>query len=420
MHRLPLPIIINKKLKIMNKIKIYARLLVVILMGLFIFSCNEDDSFDIKNQNDDIEIKSIDLEQAKQVAVNFYNEQVIIEKSRSSKKKDLKFKKKENIYKITLDNKEKSLNDNFSILQFENGGYVIVSNTERQTPILAFSTDGVFKTDEDFQNNLALQEWFINQSEEIEYLKTHLESTEKEKEKELAWNVYMQKAPPIDDEFIISGGTIYQELSPLLSTNWNQGSGYNNLVPLACSSGGSGGRAWTGCVATALAQVMKYHEYPNNYNWSIMPNNIGSTETSILMRDIGYAVNMDYGCDGSGASMEDAKNALKNNFDYSNGVRLINYDTEILWQQLQLWSNPVILSGGTHAWVCDGYKRYQHAQIHNPGTYYEYTTYFYSQFYLHMNWGWGGAYNTWYLYNDFTPGTSNYNSNKKMIIWAQP
>ena len=74
--------------------------------------------------------------------------------------------------------------------------------------------------------------------------------------------------------------------------------------------------------------------------------------------------------------------------------------------------------GGTgHAWVCDGYRRNINIVIHNPGTVYEYESSFVSDFYLRMNWGWSGRYNTaWFLYGVYTPGSSNYSSNSKMLI----
>ncbi|MGC6525020.1 MAG: C10 family peptidase [Flavobacteriaceae bacterium] len=402
----------------MNKFKNYALLLTLVLI-VFSFSCSNDDISDTQNQINNIEIKTVSLEQAKQVAVKFYNEQVKIENNRNYFRKALTPKSKKDISEIKLNLYEKSLNENFKILQFKNGGYVIIAANERQTPILAFSLDGEFKTGEDFKKNIALQDWIKHQTNEIELLKTHLETNEQEVKKGYTWDYYLNRAPPIDEEVIISGGTIYQELLPLMSTSWNQGCGYNDFAP-NCNNGGQCGRAFTGCVATALAQVLRYHEYPNNYNWSDMPNSSGSSETSRLMRDIGNAVSMNYGCDVSGAYMSNAKNALKNSFGYSSAVALVSYNTEILWQQLELRSNPVILSGGDHAWVADGYKRYQHTLVHNPGTYYEYETYYYTHYYFNMNWGWGGAFDNWYLYNDFTPGNNNFNSNRKMIIWAQP
>ena len=237
--------------------------------------------------------------------------------------------------------------------------------------------------------------------------------------------LWASNAPPEDEEEIVSGGTVYEQEGPLLSTTWNQGCGYNDLLDV-CSSGGSCGRVWAGCTATAMAQVMRFWEYPQSYNWSLMPNYSGNSETSILMRDIGEAVNMNYSCDGSKASLTSASNALINTFGYSSSASYVSYNTNTVVTQLNT-GRPIIIEGynstltSGHAWVCDGYRRNRYITIHNPDTYYEYETYTFSPLYLWMNWGWGyyGG-NGWYLYNDFTPSSRDYNYHNNMIINIHP
>lgn len=181
----------------------------------------------------------------------------------------------------------------------------------------------------------------------------------------------------------------------------------------------------TGCVATATAQVMYYWERPTSYNWASMNTASGGGDTPRLMRDVGSVINMDYGCDGSGAYTVDAAAALRNTFGYSN-AQYVDYNTSSIRTQLNA-QRPIILRGrgvnsstgvkSGHAWVCDGYRRNKHISIHNPGTYYEYETYTYSPLFLRMNWGWGaGTINTWFRYDDFTPWDNNFNHYRKMII----
>jgi hypothetical protein len=64
------------------------------------------------------------------------------------------------------------------------------------------------------------------------------------------------------------------------------------------------GKPPVGCVAVATAQIMKYYQYPNSYNWSIMPNNPGSLETARLMKEIGERLGVKYDCDASSAKTE--------------------------------------------------------------------------------------------------------------------
>jgi hypothetical protein len=131
---------------------------------------------------------------------------------------------------------------------------------------------------------------------------------------------------------------------------------------------------------------------------------------------------MSYSCSASSASTEDVVDVLVDEFNYSSNASYVYLCGSTIVAQLNNnW--PILMRGsgsGGHAWVCDGYRRNRHIHIHNPGTYYEYETSTISDFYLSMNWGWGGNNNGWFLYNDFTPGNHNYNSNRKMIINIHP
>ncbi|MGB4773644.1 MAG: C10 family peptidase, partial [Daejeonella sp.] len=140
----------------------------------------------------------------------------------------------------------------------------------------------------------------------------------------------------------------YINTGPLLQTAWGQWTGYNDLVPLNCGIG----KAPTGCVATAMAQVMAMYQFPYTYNWSSMPNSSGSPETARLMRDIGSAVNMTYGCQGSGAYMTSANNAFHNmgynayyyeQQDNSAAPNLNKYQT---WLENRLSSSHPVIVGG--------------------------------------------------------------------------
>lgn len=156
-----------------------------------------------------------------------------------------------------------------------------------------------------------------------------------------------------------------------------------------------------------MAQIMKYYEHPSSYNWSLMPDSFGSNETSRLMRDAGDSVNMDWGCNGSGATTSDADDALKTTFGYSSA----NYqDFSISTTKSELNNGfPVILKGGErgtvwlifnvyengHAWVCDGIREYTvptQVQAGPHGT----ITVCVKAWTYHMNWGWNGTYNGWY------------------------
>ena len=161
-----------------------------------------------------------------------------------------------------------------------------------------------------------------------------------------AWEICEMQAilgiSPDEDCAASNEGCIntYEFLGPLMTTTWGQRKPYNDSVRFeGCPTAGT---APTGCVATAMAQVMKFHEFPANYNWANMPDNTGTTETATLMRDIGEAVDMQYSCGGSGAYMNDAASAFSNDFGYQN-ANYSGFNRDEVIQQIR-WNRPVLLS----------------------------------------------------------------------------
>lgn len=196
----------------------------------------------------------------------------------------------------------------------------------------------------------------------------------------------------------------YASIEPMVQTRWNQGAPYNDLTPEI-----NGQHTVTGCVATAMAQAMKVHAYPergtgtvyatcdNNrlsldlsqstFNWTDMLNTYDNSATpaqreavATLMRDCGYSVNMVYTSQVSGAVAAAIPNALVKNFNYDKAAHNLEREyflltdwEEIVYNELKA-GRPVIYAGvsnsqGGHCFVCDGYS---------------------SDRYFHINWGWGG------------------------------
>lgn len=207
-----------------------------------------------------------------------------------------------------------------------------------------------------------------------------------------------------------------KDISPLIKTTWDQGAPYNAQTP--------GTNVPTGCVATAMAQAMKYYEYPacgtgygsatyNNksysmnlsnapFAWSDMLNSYPTSTTgtdaqreavATLMKAAGYSVKMNYADDASGAFSSSIPNALISNFNYDIGTRIETraYFTDDQWTSLLYdelnAGRPVVYSGsgtgGGHEFVCDGFQV--------------------STGYFHFNWGWGGAYDGYFSINNMVP-----------------
>lgn len=312
----------------------------------------------------------------------------------------------------------------FYAINLEPEGWVIVSANKKTTPILAHSKTGLFNLNEDYDLPHGLVIWLNDTKRQIQELRNNPEAIVDENTQK-SWD---GSAPPDDDEeIIISGGTVFEQSGPLLLTEWGQGEGFNEGTPLMNCYGEDtpdNGFCWTGCVATAAAQVMKYWEHPTTYIWDDMPNLSGSLATATLMRNIGDKVGMRYACTGSSAKTSKLENAFANDFNYSNYIDYVSANSSQLTVQLG-YGNPVIMRGDDggntgHAWVCDGYKRTLIITIHNPGTIFEYETSVISGLKYHMNWGWTGSKDGWFNYFDLEPNTTSYDNDKKMLINVHP
>lgn len=260
-----------------------------------------------------------------------------------------------------------------------NNGFVIVSGDDRATRILGYSDTGSF----DYDNLPPQLDDLLKQY--AEQLKNIPEATPTHD----SW-----KAPARTSE---EGGVLLE------TANWGQGAPYNSLCPTI-----DGVQAQTGCVATAMAIVMKYHNWPENYDWTAMPiENVdvsNSSEIASLMKDAGESVLMQYTSSESSANMNFVGHRLQQRFKYSPECQFItakNFTndqwTSMLKSNLDS-GNPVIYNGtgsGNHAFIIDGYD--------NDVLY-------------HVNWGWDGLYNGMYALNALTPGSDNYNDNAGMVI----
>lgn len=209
--------------------------------------------------------------------------------------------------------------------------------------------------------------------------------------------------------------TARSNIAPLIKTTWDQGAPYNNLCPTG---------TYTGCVATAMAQAMKYHNYPDvgvgyvstTYNKQTLNMNLANTPfawdsmldtyttkapgtdeqrtaVATLMKAAGYSVKMQYGTSASGALSLAMPNAFVNNFNYDKGTQIVTrcYYTDDQWVEMiyneLAAARPVVYSGsgdgGGHEFICDGFNATNN--------------------YFHFNWGWSGAYDGYFSINNMVP-----------------
>ncbi len=339
-------------------------------------------------------------------------------------------------------------------------GYIIISATAKETPILGYSDENSFDID---NIPLGMAQWFYDRMHKIQIIRNTADY-EVPNEVKAEWETFnvsdnLKSASTLKSSS--SRETIVEQYGPLLTTLWHQGVPYNDLVDKTGCTNYSNGRAPTGCVATAIAQVLRYHEYPNTkYNWSIMPNRLfswdsgtaGANEIAKLMRDVGSYVEMDYGCDGSSANTGDAVGVFKSKYNYSSGgtyAARSDEDAEPLVKADIIANRPVIMAGNRdyytyttgwwiwekthtaytkgHAWVCDGYKKVRKKiNIRIFGN--KFLTFNVSSNYYHMNWGWGGTgqrsedNNGWFLFSniEIDENDRNYQYNRRYLTNIKP
>lgn len=226
----------------------------------------------------------------------------------------------------------------------------------------------------------------------------------------------------------------------MCQTKWDQGTYYNNYCPEE-----DGTHCYTGCVATALAQVMKYHNYPEAgtgthtfytsgakqitvdyseggaYDWANMPVKLTSESSEAevdavarLMYHCGCLVQTVYYTSGSAANMTNILKGLPQFMGYSKGIsyRDRSYFTDSQWEEIiyneMINHRPVCYSGGNntnrHAFLCDGYNADDNT--------------------FHFNWGWSGTGNGYFKLTALEPFGPNsyyvYNDEQCAVIGIQP
>lgn len=299
----------------------------------------------------------------------------------------------------------------------QNDGYVVVSANDRTPAILGYADEGTFNRN-DIPDNM--KAWLQGYTYQLEYLATHANT---------------RRAETAD----------HATIRPLIQSTWDQGSPYNNKCPMDGDK-----RSLSGCLATAMAQIVNYYKYPEKttkvipgyttqtkgitindipvttIDWDNIKNNYSGNETAAqknaiatLMQLCGASMEMDYTSYSSYAYMIPALNAFKNYFDYDTSLRHVNriefraseWD-ELIYNELAQ-KRPVYYCGqsigGGHAFVIDGYSK--------DGLF-------------HVNWGWGGSCNGYFLLSILDPhsntgsgassSSDGYSFDQDAIIGIQP
>ena len=280
----------------------------------------------------------------------------------------------------------------YYVFNASQGGYVIVAGDDRAPAVLGYSYAGTFADDDVPEAMQAMLDAF---AEQITALDAGAQAAE-----------------------LPAEGTA---IPPLVEAQWSQNQPFNTLLPLIPSTGK---RAVVGCVATALAQVMRYWQWPaqpsrplpaytsetlkiempelpvTDFAWTLMQDNYEKTDATTdaalaaatLSLYCDQALQMDFMASSSGAVASNIPHYGAKYFDYDAGAHMVsrgNYSTQG-WADLLLSElaagRPVIYSAskhdGGHAFICDGYD--------GNGLF-------------HINWGWNGSSDGYFLLNVLDP-----------------
>ena len=285
-----------------------------------------------------------------------------------------------------------------AVYAFSSGdGFLLVSADDAVLPLLGYSYSGSFNPAEIPSQ---LRFWLDGYCRQIQQLR---------KEGGMA----PAKAPSVLP-------SSWQPIAPLMETTWWQSEPYFNLCPEV-----NGEHCVTGCVATATAQIMRYHQYPARatgyvsyscpglgmlsmdlaeqpLDWTnILADYSEGAYTrqqadavAYLMKAVGYSLEMGYTVEGSATPTAKVPVALKNHFDYDSGAVMLSRENftysdwaAMIYDNLKTYG-PVLYAGAdalytvAHAFVCDGYD---------------------GNGYFHFNFGWGGAYDGFYLLDAISP-----------------
>ena len=316
-----------------------------------------------------------------------------------------------------------------------NQGYIIVSGDDRTTPILGYVDNGNFDPNHVPANMKSWLEGYAQQISQLDMLG-------------ITGNEGFNAPRPT-----------HNSISPLISSHWDQGAPYWDQCPefMDIDENGDtiGEMAYTGCVATSMAQIMNYYKhplscsqvipsylvtyywqeeygafdtdplYPIYFDWDNMRDNYTGGETQAekdavawLMLYAGCAAHMQYGVNASSTSDPYIPTALNDYFNYD--AKLVyrsdyEQDTweDMIYQELAE-GRPLIYngrsgSGGGHSFICDGYA--------------------YGDLF-HINWGWGGLGDGYFVLSILNPyagggvasvtSAEGYNIDQTAIIGIQP
>jgi hypothetical protein len=303
------------------------------------------------------------------------------------------------------------------IVNLKPEGWMMLSGDDKATPVLGYSASGSFEKDYSEQGEVGY--WMNFYSRTME---------EVIRDRKLVRNVLWNGSPG----YWQLKSTAVTAVEPMISVTWDQGKSWNILCP--SDENGPGGHVYVGCVGVSMAQAMSFYHYPlqgtgsrtyyqspygtiivhydreSPYQWDSMALEAPDKYNAKLLYHCAVSVGMDFGADGSSAQTKNIPTALSKYFKYFSGAKYVErYASDSTWTALlaaELTAGrPLIYSGFPpdntvgHAFNIDGID---------------------SRGYFHLNWGWNGKYNGYFLINNLRPGTNNFTENQGAVVNIRP
>jgi hypothetical protein len=303
-------------------------------------------------------------------------------------------------------------------------GYVIVPVLKEMPPVKVYSEESNYEVNQPGGVPQMMREVLSHRTKLFVELYGSLEASQPRDEQGMfdsqhraEWDVFTLEQPAMDGRIFSGEAGAMSGVEPLLTSVWHQGGPYNQSCPM-----GDGGRTLVGCVATAAAQIMKYHEWPANgtgtssflwngdtscggsspgqqltvdhtdaYDWANMPDHCSGgcppAEDNALAElnyEVAVACQMNFGACASGALFSRMRAAFRDHFGYDNSIRVSyrsNYGASVWFSLLQEEINeglPMVYGIYSHAIVCDGWRIVSSLKQY------------------HMNYGWADGHTAWY------------------------
>lgn len=298
----------------------------------------------------------------------------------------------------------------FYVISLTRQGHIVLNSDRRLTPVVCFSFSGSARLDACEENALYQLLLFQGRANAARIASAGVETAGRSE-----WDARPGLGTLSAAGY--GGAAGADVIGPLLSTTWGQGNHYNEYCPPAPDAPeGCDGRAPVGCVATAFAQILRYHEWPyrgtgwttyedvtgditsahtavfsDPYEWWHMQNdyyafgdepNEAVQAVSELMYELGVAAGVDYEAAGSTSSSVVLGRILRRHFLYEPALRSASDDptafVDLLSSELSE-GRPCVADIPGHSLVVDGVMSQQH------------------QHYFHLNYGWSGQNDDWYL-----------------------